>query len=93
MEAFTEAEIQTLKRVLYGTWEYIGSDIMESLAAENKYSISQNDVIEVVLDANHCDKMVKELKAIFEWAKFCDMPYKDRIAFAKKHAFQAKRYA
>ena len=90
---FTDAEITILKRILYGTWEYIGNDIMESLNSEGRDSIPRADVAEVVLDADHCKKMVFELKAQILWAKFDAMLYKDRIKFTVKYAFPCARYS
>lgn len=90
---FKEEEIGILRQILYGTWEYIANDIMDALAAEGRNSIKQADVVEVVLDADHCQRMVQQLKAQEVWKMFDSMPYKDRIAFAKKNVFTAKVYA
>mgnify|MGYP000701332342 CR=1 FL=1 len=93
MTKFNDFEVQTLRRILYGTWEYIGNDIMDSLLAEGRTYISRSDVVEVVLDADHCGKMVSELKANELWGRFSAMPYKERIRFAKKYVFLEVRYA
>jgi hypothetical protein len=90
---FTEAETTTLKRILYGTWEYIGNDIMQAVQEEGRYDIPREDVIEVVLDADHAQKMVGELKAKALWEKFEKLTYKERIAFCKKHVFPYPRYS
>lgn len=90
---FNAEQIQTLSRILYGTWEYIGNDIMDAVLTDGGESITSEAVVEVVLDADHCTKMVRELKAEALWATFQEHPYDQRMAFARKHAFPAKRYS
>lgn len=89
---FTAEEAMTLKRILYGTWEYIGNDVMDAVQADGKDSMPAAHVIEVVLDADHCKMMVERLKAQALWEKFESMTYAARCAWARKYVFTSKRY-
>jgi len=69
--------------MLRATWEYIGNDIMQAVQEEGRYDISRDDLIEVVLDADHmmvAARTADEKTALVEFNK---MAYKEKIKFAK----------
>lgn len=69
--------------MLRATWEYIGNDIMSAVQEEGRYDISREDLIEVVLDADHMKvaaRTADEKAALVEFEK---LSYKEKIKFAK----------
>jgi hypothetical protein len=78
--------------MLRAAWEYIGNDIMSAVQEEGKYDISRDDLIEVVLDADHMHcaaRTADEKAALVEFEK---LSYKEKIKFAKT-VFVAARWS
>lgn len=83
----TEKEFMNLKFALEATWQAIGADI---LAVVPEQSISRDEVIEVVLDADRLECYAdEESKPVVE--TFRTLPYPEQIAIAKKY-FVFERY-
>jgi len=78
-----ETFIQRIKGALYRTWETIAYDIFEcSKIANEDFNgvIPQDEVVEVVLDANYLETYGDDKEAI---GMLRAMPYKEQIKIAK----------
>jgi len=69
--------------LLRATWEYIGNDIMSAVQEEGKDWISRDDLIEVVLDADHMNVAAKNASEKEALKEFDKLSYKEKIKFAK----------
>jgi len=69
--------------LLRATWEYIGNDIMAAVQEEGRYDISRDDLIEVVLDADHMNVAAKNASEKEALKEFDKLSYKEKIKFAK----------
>ena len=83
----TEKEMQDLSFALETTWQAIGMDVLADIPSG---SISRDEVVELVLDADrletYCDEDSKPTVK-----KFRELPYIEQIAVAKKY-FIFERY-
>jgi hypothetical protein len=69
--------------LLRATWEYIGNDIMQAVNEEGRSYIHRDDLIEVVLDANHMDMAARNASEKEALKEFDKLSYKEKIKFAK----------
>jgi hypothetical protein len=83
---FSPDELKTIYRILQSCWNEIGSDCI--MASGEETLMTRDEVIEVVLDADHCRHHVKkDEKAV--WERYEKLPYEQMIEIAKgtfKHA-------
>lgn len=78
LENFTEEEKKDLRIGLWQTWECIGHDILEMNGGE---ALDQEEVIEVVLDADH--PLMQGFVKQELWNKFMKLSSEEQDEFAK----------
>lgn len=87
---FTDQELETIGWLMGSTWDVIGMDVLQGVAIcegkrRSQVSIPPDEVIEVVLDADHIEchaapygEDAKLMK------KFRQLSYEDQIKFAER---------
>lgn len=98
----TEAEVRKLHQIADGVWNHIGYDVLQATAdcdggSVESVTISRNDVIEIVMDADRLAEEVRQatdatpaLRRLFprEW----DQNASDYVRLLLKDAFTFGRY-
>jgi Mg2+/Co2+ transporter CorB len=93
---FTEQELKTIHRVMSHTWDYIGMDMLQSIAdskgiKRERVTVPKADVIEIVLDANYMDEFFRKPEEKQLLKKFRQLSYADKIKVGEQ-AFTYNHY-